>query len=115
MDVVVELSAQRQKAHRREPPRFDLRLDQVGGELLVNEAIERRVLVEGPDDVIAIGVGIGPNAVVAEHEHAVLGVGVAGDVEPVPAPALAIVRRRQQPIDQLRPANACGYAAASTP
>ena len=32
--------------------------------------------------VIAIGIRVRANPVVAKHEHAVLGVGIAGDVEP---------------------------------
>ena len=60
----------------------------VGGELLENEPIERSILVEGTDHVVAVGVGIRPDPVVAEHEDAVLGVGVAGDVEPVPVPSV---------------------------
>ena len=47
------------------------------------------------DHVIAIAPGVGIGEVVV---HAV-GVGVADDVQPVPAPALAVSRRREQPVD----------------
>ena len=91
--------AQGQEPHRGQPPGLVLGRDRVGGELLVDEPIEAEVLVERPDDVIAIGVGERADPVVAEHQHAVLGVGVAGDVEPVAAPPLAVMRRSQQAID----------------
>ena len=49
------------------------------------------------DDVVAVAPGVGPDLV----ELVAVGVGVAGEVEPVPAPALAVVRRREQPVDHL--------------
>jgi hypothetical protein len=101
VDVVVEHPAESEVAHRRQVPRLDLRLDLVGGQLLGEEAVEGQVLVEGADDVIAVGVGVGPDAVGAVHEHAVLGVGVAGHVQPVAGPALAVGRRGQQPLHHL--------------
>jgi len=61
----------------------------VGGKLLQNELVVRQVLIEGPDDVIAIGVG--PGEVRLLKEHVPLGVRVAGDIEPVAAPAFAVV------------------------
>ena len=68
---------------------------QVAGQLLDRELVERQVAVEGVDD---------PVAVLPDRARGVdavaVGVGVAGQVEPVPAPALAVVRRGEQPVDQ---------------
>ena len=70
---------------------------QVAGQLLDREAIERHVGVDRVDHPIAIPPGVGPRVVLL----IAVGVGIAGQVEPVPAPAFAEVRRVQQPLDQL--------------
>ena len=56
------------------------------GELLKNEAVERLVVVESADDVIAVApdVRLGSVALVA------IGLGIANEVEPVPRPPLAV-------------------------
>ena len=72
-------------------------IDLVAGQLLQHEAVERLVVVERLDDVVAVAPRPGAVAVVLEA----LGLGVAHDIEPVPAPLLAVVRGREQPIDQL--------------
>ncbi len=68
---------------------------QVAGELLDREPVERQVAVEGVDD---------PVAVLPDRARGVdavaVGVGVAGQVEPVPRPALAVVRRGEQAVDE---------------
>ncbi len=69
---------------------------QVAGELLDGELVERQVLVEGLDHPVAVR----PHLAVVVEVDAVR-VGVAGDVEPVPAAMLAPVRRRQQAFDEL--------------
>ena len=61
---------------------------QVAGELLDRELVERHVAVEGVDDPIAIG----PDLAIVVEVDAVR-VGVAGRVEPVAAAMLAPVRR----------------------
>ncbi len=70
---------------------------QVAGKLLDGEAVERQVLVQRVDDPVAPAPGVRPAGVFL----VAVGVGIAGRVEPVPGPALPIVRRAQQPIDQL--------------
>ena len=73
-----------------------VRVESVAGNLLIDEAAIRLIGIEGPNDVIAIRPGVGPRLVfvvavrLAEMHH----------VEPMPRPALAVLRRRQQPIDQ---------------
>ena len=67
---------------------------QVAGELLDGELVERQVAVEGVDDPVAVG----PDLAVVVEVDAVR-VGVAGGVEPVAAAVLAPVRRCQQPLD----------------
>ena len=59
---------------------------QVAGELLDRELVERHVVVQGFDDPIAIG----PHLALAVDRVAVA-VGIAGLVEPVAAPAFAVV------------------------
>jgi len=68
---------------------------QVAGELLGRELVERLVGVEGVDDVIAVR---GQVAVIVAVVAA--GVGVAYQVEPVHRQPLAEVRRGQQAVDQ---------------
>ncbi len=71
----------------------------VAGDLFGEEHVVGLVGVERLDDVVAIAPGVGAVDVVLEAGR----VGVAGDVEPVPAVALAVVRRRQQRVDQPLP------------
>jgi hypothetical protein len=68
----------------------------VAGQLLDCELVERQIEIERLDDPVAIF----PDRPAAVDRVAV-GVRVSGHVEPVPSPALAVVRRRQQPIDEL--------------
>jgi len=99
VNIVVEHPAERQKPERGQARRVHSRLDKISGELLLDKAIKRHILVEGANDVVAKCIGERPHPIVAVHEHAIFGVGVAGNVEPMPAPALAVPRRSQQPID----------------
>ncbi len=69
----------------------------VAGKLLNEELIERLVVVEGANDVVAVLEGPRAHRVFI---GVAIRVGVARDIEPVPAPTLAVVRRREQPIDQ---------------
>ncbi|EDY22388.1 hypothetical protein CfE428DRAFT_0513 [Chthoniobacter flavus Ellin428] len=69
---------------------------QVAGDLLDGELIERHVSVEGLDHPVAIG----PSFDVVIQVHAVR-VGIAGGIQPVTRPVLAVVRRGHQLIDQL--------------
>ena len=65
----------------------------VGGQLELDEAVVGHVFVEGADDPVAVGVGIG------EAFADVAGVGVAGYIEPVAAPALAVARGGEEAVD----------------
>jgi len=68
---------------------------QIPGKLFHHELVERQVAVEGMDDPVAVF----PDG--ARRIDAItIGVGITRQVKPVPAPALAIVRRRQQAVDQ---------------
>ena len=55
-----------------------------------DEAVVGHVLVEGPDDEVAIVLGVRPVVVLL----VAVALGEAGEVEPVPRPALAVVRAR---------------------
>ena len=77
--------------------------DLVAGELLEREAIERRVIIEGPDDVIAVAPGMGLVAVALEGVR----LGIAHQIEPVPPPLLTVVRRSEEPIDSALPRPRC--------
>ena len=68
---------------------------QVAGELLDDELVERQVAIERPDDPIAVG----PHLAVVVEVQAVR-VAVAGGVEPEAGHVLAVARRREQPIDR---------------
>ena len=69
---------------------------QIAGELLDRELVERQVPVEGVDHPVAPG----PHVALAVDVVAVR-VGVAGRVEPRHGHALAVVRRLQQRVDAL--------------
>ena len=68
---------------------------QVAGDLLNGEAVKRHVVVEGPDDPVAVG----PDRAFPVFLIAI-GIGVTGAIEPVSAPALAVMRRGEKPLDQ---------------
>ena len=72
--------------------------EQVAGELLGEEPVERLVGVERGDHVVAIA----PGVVVGEVLVRAVGVGVTRDVEPVTAPALAEFGAGQERIDDPR-------------
>ena len=71
-------------------------IERVGRELLEHELRKRRVAVEGADDVITIGPGIGPRQV----GFVAFAFAEADDVEPVAAPALAVIGRSQESFDE---------------
>ena len=75
--------------------------DAVGGDLELDELIERQVAVEGSHQPIAVGVGEGVAVVPVEVVAA--GVGVAGDIHPVARPALAIGRAGEEFVDECIP------------
>ena len=70
--------------------------EEIAGELENRELIEGEVFVEGLHDPVAVGPHV---ALVVEVEA--VGVGIARDVEPMAGHLLAMVRARQQPIDEL--------------
>ena len=72
-------------------------MERVTGDLLFNELGVWLVGVEGTDDVVAVGPGIGPGLVLV----VAVGVAVVDNVEPVAGPPLAVLRRGEQPIDEL--------------
>src|SRR6185295_17365030 len=74
-------------------------LELVPGELLLKELIVRLVLVERANHVVAIAPRVGPIVVLLEAAR----IGVTRDVQPMPAPSLAVVRRREQRVDETRP------------
>lgn len=61
-------------------------IEHVAGHLLRDELCVGLVVVEGTDDIITIGPGIGPGLVLV----VAMRVAVVHDVEPVPGPALAV-------------------------
>ena len=68
---------------------------QIAGDLLDDEAVERFVVVERADDVIAVPPRVVKDSGAAPADR----VGIAGHVEPVPPPPLAKMRALQQAID----------------
>src|SRR5207302_9196771 len=71
-------------------------IDEVTGDLLGDKAVVGLVLVERPDNPVAIAEAV---RVLSSLEGVRLVFAVAGHVEPVPCPALSVVRRSQQAID----------------
>ena len=69
---------------------------QVAGNLLGEKPVERLVLVEGLDHVVAIAKRVGKTDVLIEP----VGIGVASNVEPMSPPAFPVPGRRQQPVDR---------------
>ena len=71
---------------------------QVAGDLLRDEPVERHVGVHRVDHVVAVLPGVRVGDVPRRAGR----LGIAGHVEPVPAPALAELRRGEQAIDDAR-------------
>ncbi len=70
--------------------------EHVAGDLLLDESGVRLVVVERLDQVIAVGPGVAPDAVLVVAVR----LGEVDQVHPVPRPALAVMRAGQQAIDQ---------------
>jgi hypothetical protein len=79
------------------PPGFlrSRRGQEIAGELLANEAVERFIRIESFDDVIAITPGI----LEKKRPAATAGLGKARHIQPVPAPSFAETRRGEEAID----------------
>ena len=69
----------------------------VAAELLLQKGVVGLVGIERFDHPVAIRPGVGPGRV---HLEAVA-LGETHDIEPVPRPAFAVVRRREQPVDEV--------------
>ena len=63
----------------------------VAGELFLHKTGVGLILVEGADDIVAVGPGIGPQLILV----VAAGVGVLHHIQPVPAPAFAVMRGGQ--------------------
>src|SRR5262249_50900016 len=74
-----------------------LRVNLIAGQLLPDESVVRFISVQRADDIIAIAPR--PRTVVVVLKA--LRLGEADDIEPVTAPLRPVVRRGQQPINQL--------------
>ena len=70
---------------------------QVAGDVLHRELIERHIGIECPYDVVPVAIRLGKLEIVFVPQ----GLGVADEIEPMPAPALAVMGRIEQPIHQL--------------
>ena len=70
---------------------------EVAGELFLDEQVERFVLVEGLDEVVAVTPGMLGEDVVRGADH----VGIPREIEPVAGPAFAVSRRGEQAVDDL--------------
>lgn len=88
--IVIEESAEGEESEGGEAPGGRGGFGEVGGDLVADESVEGEVFVEGADDVIAVGIGVGAEGVLAIDKDEVLGVGVTGDIEPMAAPAFAV-------------------------
>ncbi len=101
VDSVGEASADGEEAHCGEGAFIGGEFEFVGGELFEDELVIREIIVEGTDDVVAIGVGIGVFGVLGEY--VAFGVSVSGDVEPVACPANAVLFVGEELVDEFGP------------
>ena len=101
-DVEVPRSAA-EKAETAHRVRLFVPFEQIAGELRLGEQVVGHVVVERLDHPIAVDVGRGvflaPGR--AGREPARIVLAIARHVEPVATPALAVVRRCEQPVDDL--------------
>src|SRR5437899_3256883 len=70
-------------------------------ELLDNEETVRPVLVETADDIITIRPGVRKILIFPLATDLPFRVAIAGYVQPVASPPFTVLRRRQQPLDDL--------------
>ena len=73
-----------------------IRKNDIGGDLLTDEPVPRRVAIETGNDIIAKPPGVGPENVV----FIAMGIRKMNRIQPVPRPTLAVPRRGQQSIYQ---------------
>src|ERR1043166_8155827 len=92
--IVIEETAQSEETKPRKPPARHFGLSQVSRQLILNELVERQILVESADHVITVRVSVRAQRVFAIGQDQILCIGIAGHIEPVASPALAIARRR---------------------
>ena len=97
MQVVHEPPAERQKSHRRQRSLVVSQIQLIGGKLLDDEPIKRQIGIQRADYVIAIGPT--PLKLLLLEEHIPFRVGIPSDIQPMSSPAFAVMRRRQQPLD----------------
>ena len=102
--VVVVPRTEAEKPERGQCPHAVALVGEIGRELGANERVVRHVVVERFHDPVAIEVrvGIRIQAAALRIEAAVVVLAVARDVEPHASPRLAVLRRREQPIDHFR-------------
>ena len=79
---------------------------QVAGDLLDDELVVGQVAVEGADDPVAIEPDLARLVLLVA-----VGIGITRGIEPEPSPALAVMRRVEQPVDEL----GVGVGAACRP
>ena len=96
MRVVVEQPPEREEAECRQAPGRDCWVHEVRGQLVVNKLVEGQVLIEGADDVVAVGVCVGTQRILPVQQHQVFRIRVTGQVEPMASPPLAVAGRTQQ-------------------
>ena len=97
VNVAHEPRTDRQKPQRGQRSLTVLRGKLVRCDLFNQEPVVRKIVVEGTDDVVAIG--IRPVKISVLKQNIPLGISIPRDVEPVSAPPLAVSRRSQQPIN----------------
>jgi hypothetical protein len=71
--------------------------ERVSRDLLADELVIRNIGVEGTDDIVAVGKGVGTLGIHLEAMR----VGVADDIEPVLRPALAVMGTGEESLDDL--------------
>ena len=82
------------------------RLEEIAGDLLADEAVERHVVVDRTDHPVAVAPGIGLLVVA----FVAVGLGIADDIEPVPRLSLAVGGHRQELLHEHLPGGVGGIA-----
>ena len=101
MLVVQESSAQGQVPQGGQRPLVLSEGEPVGGDLVPDKSVERKIIVERVDDVVTVGIGEGVFPLGGEYVSP--GVGVARHIEPVAAPALPVASGGEETLDNLFP------------
>ena len=100
--TVEKTTAQSEISHCRQRKFVFAKLKAIGGDLLDDETVVRKVLIKGAHHIIAISVGIRIQPI-HPHSHVSLVVSITRHIQPMTRPTLTVMRRGQKTVDELCP------------